>query len=1250
MKPPLSSGSVSIQLSPMLPTRLHRWARWISSVLLAFLPLSSRAADALLDVTPGMLSGSLTFFASPAGLTFNDPIPYGINNNISDSGWIWPSDNSGVLQVDFGSPTDVRKFRVFSSYNGGSRGATWAIEHSADGATWTLAVNFDFVTDNGAGVDDDGVPVDGSGGWYETRFNDEGIGARFWRVRQTQVLVTHAPRVAQVEFYGATLGVTVKSTFPEGRGVRGTETIRVELQNGTVVAVAPEQVQLIVNEQSVTPVITPEPGSNVSWVRYEPPQPFPEGPNTAQIIFPTTLDPLVWLTNTFQFEVANEAASALVLNLDFNGARNDPGPDVPGPTFIGVGPAGGGNVWNGIEADSREGEFGDNDQLTVSGSQLLTSLGDPTSVGFTITPVGGDVEVAVTNPRLAPSLFGDLIFVGFAAQTSLTSDFTISGLGDSPYVDLYFYSPIGEVGIENAPRTLIPLEGFFSRANTHYFPRVPVIQGEVKGTFSGDPGKLAGLTITRPAPRPWVKSQRPGPGNASRNAVIEVALENYVTQVAESTVQLRVNGQPVQPTITQPAGGTATQVTYTPAAPFEVGRNTYQLIFGDGTTTWTNDFTFNAVPDEQIVVTADMVSGPLNFFASPAGLFLTEPIPYGVDRNTSDFGWIWPSDNSGFVTFDLKTQTPLSRFRVFASAPAAPRGALWAIEYSDDAENWLPVTDFLFETKIGAGVNDDGSPRADTAGWYEISFNERGSETHRYWRVRQSEVTVNHAPRASEIQLFRALPLPSVKSLSPVGRNINPAEGILIELQDNITAVRENSIQLFLNGQPVTPVISKPAGSLLTTISYDPPGDLPSGDNTIRLIFANDASPSESQTIESSFSVQGGLLSVSPAQLSGPLNFLASPAGLTFAAPIPYGIPNNVEDSGWIWPPDNTGSLTVDFGVPAIVQGFRAFASYGGASRGAVWTIEYSSDLITWLPAADFTYQTSAGGGVNDDGTARTDFGGWYGTGPINAGAVAARYWRVRQTAVTVNHAPRTAQVQFSGSLVEPVALSSPMLSGSLAFFASPAGLDFGDPVPYGIPNNVDDLGWIWPQDNTGELLVSLPAPQALNLFRVYCSYPGAPRGALWIIESSEDAATWNPVAEFPYETRLGGGVNADGTPRTDFGGWYSSAPFNPDHLAASYWRVRQDSVLVQEGQQFNHAPRSAQIEFYSIGNVLVPEPLFLVSIADEGSDIVISWTGEGTLQSAATLSGEWSPVPDGGSSPVRIVDPTGTRFYRLIK
>ena len=134
-----------------------------------------------------------------------------------------------------------------------------------------------------------------------------------------------------------------------------------------------------------------------------------------------------------------------------------------------------------------------------------------------------------------------------------------------------------------------------------------------------------------------------------------------------------------------------------------------------------------------------------------------------------------------------------------------------------------------------------------------------------------------------------------------------------------------------VNGQSVAATVDRPVGSIITTVSFKPNGGLRSGLNTARIAFGNVGGPSIVQSFEFTFNVQGGLLDVYPSMLSGSLNFFASPAGLTFAQPLPYGIANNVNDQGWIWPIDNSGSLTVDFRVPAIVQKFRAFTSYGGA-------------------------------------------------------------------------------------------------------------------------------------------------------------------------------------------------------------------------------------------------------------------------------------------------------------------------------
>ncbi|MEP6664197.1 MAG: discoidin domain-containing protein, partial [Verrucomicrobiota bacterium] len=98
-----------------------------------------------------------------------------------------------------------------------------------------------------------------------------------------------------------------------------------------------------------------------------------------------------------------------------------------------------------------------------------------------------------------------------------------------------------------------------------------------------------------------------------------------------------------------------------------------------------------------------------------------------------------------------------------------------------------------------------------------------------------------------------------------------------------------------------------------------------------------------------------GLLTVTPAMLSGPLVFFSSAPIAGFAAPIPYGIANNVNDAGWIWPQDNSGYLQVDFTTNTPLSRVRAFVTYGGGARGVIWTISYSDDGTSFTPLFDYT-------------------------------------------------------------------------------------------------------------------------------------------------------------------------------------------------------------------------------------------------------------------------------------------------------
>jgi hypothetical protein len=113
----------SSRWSPRPPARGRRLGTFGLAFALLTL-VGARAAD-LLPVTPAMLSGPLDFIHTPAGTIFAEPVPYGLANNLNDSGWVWPRDDSGRLNADFGAFMVLSRFRVFCTYNDAGRGATW---------------------------------------------------------------------------------------------------------------------------------------------------------------------------------------------------------------------------------------------------------------------------------------------------------------------------------------------------------------------------------------------------------------------------------------------------------------------------------------------------------------------------------------------------------------------------------------------------------------------------------------------------------------------------------------------------------------------------------------------------------------------------------------------------------------------------------------------------------------------------------------------------------------------------------------------------------------------------------------------------------------------------------------------------------------------------------------------------------------------------------------------------------------------
>jgi len=175
-----------------------------------------------------------------------------------------------------------------------------------------------------------------------------------------------------------------------------------------------------------------------------------------------------------------------VVNIDFNGIR-DGDPDF-GPTYSGVGLAGGGTFFNGIAADSRGGD----DNITVTATDLLDSFGAATAVGFEVSMVGGDVNAPPAEATDPAALTCDYIF-NYSAGNSSDSPFTISGLGDATEANLYFY---GTSGINSAGITVDNTTASSVIGTAKAYFSVPIVNGTITGNFgNGSTTVISGLTI-----------------------------------------------------------------------------------------------------------------------------------------------------------------------------------------------------------------------------------------------------------------------------------------------------------------------------------------------------------------------------------------------------------------------------------------------------------------------------------------------------------------------------------------------------------------------------------------------------------------------------------------------------------------------------------------------------------------------------------------------------------------------------------
>ncbi|MCL5098275.1 MAG: hypothetical protein M1608_12260 [Candidatus Omnitrophica bacterium] len=953
-------------------------------------------------------------------------------------------------------------------------------------------------------------------------------------------------------------GPALTSASPVGAGFNPDVPIQIELTDVNT-QVAQNSIQLFVNDQAVTPQISKPAGSTVTTVTYSQAGGYTSGStNTCQIIFSDTSTPPIFTTNSFSFSILlDPLVAAAVINIDFKGVRNNPGPDVLEPTYQGVGAGGGGRYWNGIIADSRLPDgLTDDDNLTVGTNNMANSLGDPTTVSFTVSPVGGDVGgPPTTNPTAPEALYSDYIFNNSAGNTAGESPWEISGLGNIPFVDLYFYRTSGGVTIPGASQSPFVGQGIFNSGNTYYYSRVPVTNGIVDGTMGSGTAVIEGITIVKPLPRPYVASVSPTGRGVALDTPISIQVQDYVSQVASGSVQLLVNGSAVTASVSK-SGGLTTVSYNSPAGGWAQGStNTFQITFSDNATppvVQSNTYTFVAINLAKAGVTINIDITGARSTPTPHGpgityvgqgifnsgsywnsVFANSQLPDGTDDDLVTASTNNLANSLGQPTTVSFTVSPVGGDAgATGTDPTAAAALFNDYLFVGTAGQYTGLADFSIDGLGSAPFVDlylyGNIPNFTVAGATPTAFAGSGiftsANTFYYHNVAVTNGTVTGTvgiPPGSGttvvllygLTIQKPLPQPYLKSFAPTltpGFKLltNQVGTITIQLQDYVSQVVSSSIQLLLNGQAVTPQVTQQSG--VTTISYNPAGALQlDANNSLRLVFSDNASPAVSQT-----------------------NDFSIPVMSNDAAAKVLNI-------------DFNGARTPDVLGPT-------YSGLGAASGGTVWNGITADSRV-------------AGGTDNDNLTVGA-------TNMVDSlGDATAISFTISPVGGDVGGAPTT----------DPT--SPDALLGDYIFNNS-AGNTAGES-----PFTISGLG----QTPT----VDLYFYKGPGTITVPGSQPGTFTGAGIFTPANTVYLTGAPVTDGKVQGTMGGGT------------------------------------CVIYGMTMVLASPSSQVG-----------PL---SVALQAGNVVISWIGPGTLQSADEVTGPWSDV-DGATSPVTITSLAGHKFYRL--
>ena len=374
-----------------------------------------------------------------------------------------------------------------------------------------------------------------------------------------------------------------------------------------------------------------------------------------------------------------------------------------------------------------------------------------------------------------------------------------------------------------------------------------------------------------PAASLFVRSISPFPGvtNATGDSAINIVLADGATQVQPNTVQLFVNNQPVNPTVTKPAGSTDTTINYDLpgiAAPESIWN--VRLVFGDSAGVLrTNEYTFQIKP--LVLVGIDETT---------LWRYENNGLDLGTAWREKDFNdSAWPEGaavlaaESGATAEPIRTELLRSspegnqivtdyfrRHFTFNGNPAAVQlllrhivddGVVFYLNGTEIHRFGTPASTVVSNMTFFSGHENE----------YEGPFVISGANLVRGENVLAAEVHQSDAGSSDSVfgaELLAAVLTnvapTTVVSVSPAPDASNVASNTVIQivLSDGSREVNTNSIQLSVNGQPVTPTISKPPEGIATTITYDPPADFaPDSLVTVNFSFADDAGTVTTQAL-----------------------------------------------------------------------------------------------------------------------------------------------------------------------------------------------------------------------------------------------------------------------------------------------------------------------------------------------------------------------------------------------------------------